>query len=104
MPTYQSGQGHGDDSSATRRESTVAQLSYPVVRMSTKLALTLICVAGTLSAFVPILAAFATLGLLTYAARREQTTKAKSERVSPTAAALVFCGIGLCVAFCFTEF
>ena len=69
--------------------------------MSTKLALTLICIAGVVFEFAPIFAAFTTLGLLAYAARREQTTEDKSERVSPTAAALTFCGIGFWVAFCF---
>jgi len=41
------------------------------------------------------------LGLLGYAAFREQTTDDKSERVPPKAAATIFCGIGLWIAFCF---
>ena len=75
--------------------------SLGIVRVSTKMAVSLICVAGALFAFSPLIASFATLGLLTYAARREQTTDDKSERISSTAAALIFCGIGLWVVFCF---
>jgi hypothetical protein len=40
-------------------------------------------------------------GLMAYAAHREQTTDDKSERFSPKSAALLFCGIGLWIAFVF---
>lgn len=84
--------------------------------MSTKKTLSLICVVGMLfplsswliaktgsTAFVllDLFASLVMLGLLAYASFREQTTDDKSERVSPKAAAMIFGGIGLWVAFCF---
>ena len=41
------------------------------------------------------------LGLLAYAAFREQTTEDKSERVSPKEAVMILCGVGCWVAFVF---
>ena len=70
-------------------------------RMSTKLTVSLICAAGALYAFVPMIGSLVTLGFLACAVRREQTTDDKSEHVSPLIAGLVFSGIGLWVAFSF---
>ncbi|HLX94649.1 MAG TPA: hypothetical protein VKU37_02790 [Verrucomicrobiae bacterium] len=83
--------------------------------MSTKTTLSLIAIIGTLiplSAwlrktgssdfiFVDLIASLIVLVLLFFAAFREQTTGDKSERVSPRAAGVVFCGIGFWVIFCF---
>lgn len=51
--------------------------------------------------FVAIIASVVALGLLAYAAFREQTTEDKSEKLSPRAAAMILCGIGVWVIFCF---
>ena len=50
---------------------------------------------------VGVIAAFVGLGLMFYAAFREQTTDDKSDRVSPKSAAIFFGVVGLWVAFCF---
>jgi len=46
-----------------------------------------------------IIAALVGLALMFYAGFREQTTNDKSERVSPRAAVVIFCGIGLMLVF-----
>jgi uncharacterized membrane protein YeaQ/YmgE (transglycosylase-associated protein family) len=84
--------------------------------MSTKTTVSLICVIGGLapsltwfgakkgftSLFVlGIIGSFAALGLMAYAAFREQTTDDKSERVSLRAAAMIVGGVVLYAAFCF---
>jgi VIT1/CCC1 family predicted Fe2+/Mn2+ transporter len=84
--------------------------------MSTKKTVSLICALGvifplsswlvaktghTAFIFLDLAASLLMLGLLGYAAFREQTTADKSERVSRKAATVIFCGIGLWVAFCF---
>jgi len=51
--------------------------------------------------FLDIIGSVVILGLLGYAAFREHTTDDKSERVSPRVALVIFCGIGLWIAFCF---
>ncbi len=95
----------------------MAQLfSLGIVRMSTKKTVSLICAAGLLFPlsswlttktgntsfiFLDVIGSVVILGLLGYAAFREQTTDDKSERVSRRAAVMIFCGIGLWVVFCF---
>jgi len=95
----------------------VAQLfSLGNVRMSTKKTVSLICAAGLLFPlsswlttktgntnfiFLDIIGSFLILGLLGYAAFREQTTDDKSERISSRAAVVTFCCVGLYVVFCF---
>ncbi len=84
--------------------------------MSTKKTLSAICALGvifplsswlvakngrTILVFLDLAASLLILGLLGYAAFQEQTTDDKSERVSPKSAAMIFCGIGLWVAFVF---
>lgn len=87
-----------------------------IVSMSTKTTVILIGVIGCIAPSLALLGAktgityllifgiagsFAALGLMAYAGFREQTTDDKSERVSPRAAAMIFGGIGLYVAFGF---
>jgi uncharacterized membrane protein YebE (DUF533 family) len=82
--------------------------------MSTRTTISLICVLGisapllvrlgaktglTIFTILAVIGSLAALGLMAYAAFREQTTGDKSERVSPKGAAIIFCGIGLLVAF-----
>jgi len=92
------------------------RVTLGIVSMSTKKTVSIICALGvifplsswlvaktghTAFIFVDLAASLLILGLLGYAAFREQTTDDKSERVSPKAAAMFFCGIGLWVAFVF---
>ncbi len=84
--------------------------------MSTKRAMSLIAMIGwviPLSAWLTakagfgdfilldIIASLVVLGLLAYAAFREQAHGDKSERVPPKAAVVILCGVGLWVGFCF---
>lgn len=95
----------------------VAQLwIVDVVSMNTKKTVSIICALGlifplpswlvvktghTAFLFLDLAASLLILGLLGYAAVREQTTDDKSEKIPPRAATVIFCGVGLYVAFCF---
>ena len=84
--------------------------------MSTKNTVSLICIISALAPLsvwlatktgfgifvvLGVIASFAGLGLMAYAAFREQTTDDKSEKVSPRVAVTIFCCVGLWVAFVF---
>jgi uncharacterized membrane protein YeaQ/YmgE (transglycosylase-associated protein family) len=84
--------------------------------MSTKSTVSLICVIGGLAPsltwlgaktghtylfLLGIVGSFAALGLMAYAGFHEQTTDDKSERVSSRMTGMIFCCVGLYVAFCF---
>lgn len=51
--------------------------------------------------FLAIIASIVALGLLVYAAFREQTTEDKSKKLSRRAMAMIFCSVGVWVIFCF---
>ena len=55
----------------------------------------------TVFMFLALVASLLALGLVAYAAFREQTTDDKSESISTKVAAMIFGGIGLWVAICF---
>lgn len=84
--------------------------------MSTRTTINLICFLGgvapllvrlgdktghSIFTILAVVGSLAAVGLMAYAAFREQTTGDKSERVSPKAATMLFCGVGLWVAFVF---
>lgn len=84
--------------------------------MSTRTTISLICILGGLApllvrvgaktghsifTILAVVGSLAAFGLIAYAAHREQTTDDKSERVSRKSAVLLFCCIGLWVAFVF---